>query len=92
MLQQSHVWNESFKFVAHSIYTNVYSNFSPVYEKPWNAVSSKVAVLHFYITGFRGDWKALKQMFQFNREYSQNEAGIPLFYLSCFQLLSQSYS
>ena len=37
--------------------------------------ATKVAVLHFYVTGFRGDCKALKQTFSFNRDYNRNEAG-----------------
>ena len=35
----------------------------------------KVAKLRFYICGFRGDWKALRQLFNLSRDYSRNEAG-----------------
>ena len=36
---------------------------------------AKVAKLRFYICGFRGDWKALRQLFNLSRDYSRNEAG-----------------
>ncbi len=38
--------------------------------------SLKVARLRFYVLGFRGDWKALKQLFSLNRHYSTNEANV----------------
>ena len=42
----------------------------------WNSKASlaKVARLRFFVTGFRGDWKALKEVFSFVRHYGTNEA------------------
>lgn len=37
-------------------------------------VLHQVLLLFFFVTGFRGDWKALKQSFHFVRHYSTNEA------------------
>lgn len=48
----------------------------------------EVALLRFYVTGFRGDWKAMKAMFSFRRHYNTNEATVLLSYLKkkrCFQ-------
>lgn len=35
----------------------------------------QVAKLHFFIMGFRGDWKALKQVFNLARHYSTDQAA-----------------
>lgn len=32
----------------------------------FDSKATKVAVLYFYVSGFRGDWKALNQTFAFN--------------------------
>ena len=40
-----------------------------------NDLSTQVATLRMYVAGFRGDWKALTQVFNFNRNYNKNEAG-----------------
>lgn len=47
----------------------------------------EVALLRFYVTSFRGDWKAMKAMFSFRRHYNTNEATVLLSYLKqrCFQ-------
>ncbi|CAJ1355722.1 unnamed protein product, partial [Effrenium voratum] len=41
----------------------------------WWAMSKtfQVATLHCFITGFRGDWKALKQVFNLHRHASTDE-------------------
>ena len=36
-------------------------------------MSNKVIRLDLYATGFRGDWKALKQVFNFNRYADRDE-------------------
>ena len=38
----------------------------------------EVALLRFYVTGFRGDWKAMRAMFSFQRHYNTNEATVLL--------------
>ncbi len=35
---------------------------------------SEVAVLRFFVMGFRGDWKAFRQVFNFTRHYNVDEA------------------
>ena len=35
----------------------------------------QVALLRFFVAGFRGDWKALAQVFSFNRSYNRNQAS-----------------
>ena len=37
---------------------------------------TKAAVLRFYVAGYRGDWKALSQVFAFERFYNKNEATV----------------
>ena len=41
----------------------------------------EVALLRFYVLGFRGDWKAMKAMFSFTRHYNTNEARVLCVYL-----------
>lgn len=41
---------------------------------PTNPDPSQVARLRFFVMGFRGDWKALKQVFHMDRNYNENEA------------------
>lgn len=37
---------------------------------------TKAAVLRCYVAGYRGDWKALSQVFAFERFYNKNEATV----------------
>ena len=37
---------------------------------------TKAAVLRCYVCGYRGDWKALSQVFAFERFYNKNEATV----------------
>lgn len=37
----------------------------------------KVACLRFYVMGFRGDWKAFRQVFNLTRHYNVDEAWFP---------------
>ena len=61
------------------IYTKISGESTSVCRRSWpvkdECLAAKVAKLHFYICGFRGDWKALRQLFSLSRDYSRNEAG-----------------
>ena len=43
----------------------------------------EVARIYFYVTGFRGDWKALKQVFNLTKHYSTDKVW--------FQNVSKQY-
>ena len=52
--------------------------------------SLEVAKIHFWIMGIRGDWKALKQLLNFERRMNVNQEGVPRYY--CFERFATAQS